>query len=119
MELARVDMAKRRIYLYFEGYFSHEKAVALKEAYQESIVRVGKGYTVLTYFSNFTAGPQVQEEMSAMVEMANQGGCRRAGRVAGDGSNGLYQVRRLAQKRAQYPHQSFSTLEEAEAYLDG
>jgi hypothetical protein len=119
MELARVDTVKRRIYLHFEGYFSREKAVALREAYRESIAKVGKGYTVLTYFSNFTAGPEVQEEMSYMVEMANQGGCRRAGRVAGDNSSGQYQVRRLAQKKAVYPHQSFSTVEEAEAYLDG
>jgi hypothetical protein len=37
MELARVDTVKRRIYLHFEGYFSREKAVALREAYRESI----------------------------------------------------------------------------------
>ena len=91
----------------------------MREAYRDAIARLGRGYTVLTYFTDFVATSAVQEEMSAMVELANQGGCRRAARVACDSNLGPYQVRRLAQKSAEYEHRSFTSIEEAEAYLDG
>ncbi len=116
--LARVNLAKRRIYLRFVGPMTLQQVVAMREEYRAAINQVGSGYTVLTYFADFSASPEVQEEMSSMVVLANQGGCRRAARVVGDSRSASYQVRRLAQKDAAYPHRSFSTLAEAEAYLD-
>ena len=118
-ELARVDAAKRRIFLRFEGFLSLEQALELKDAYRRAIESVGSGYTVLTFFKDFKPGtPEIQEVLTSMVQMASREGCRKAARVTGDSVLGPYQLRRLADQSASYPHRNFQTLEEAEAYLD-
>jgi hypothetical protein len=116
---AHVDPAKRRIYLVFEGFLSPAQAQALRDAYREAIAAVGPGYTVLSYFKDFTPGTQqVADLFASMVEMASRGGCRKAARVSSGSVLGPLQMGRIATSHATYPSRQFETWAEAEAYLD-
>jgi hypothetical protein len=118
-ERARVDVARRRIYLLFEGFPSPEEAERLKQAYSEAIARVGPGYTVLSYFKDFTPGvTEVAELFAAMVDLASRGGCRKAARVSSGSVLGPLQMSRIATGHANYPSRQFESWEEAEAWLD-
>lgn len=118
-ESAHVDETKKRIYLVFEGFLSPAEAERLKDAYREAIGRVGRGYTVLSYFRDFTPGTQeVADLFAAMVEMATQGGCRKAARVSSGSVLGPLQMSRIASAHAGYPSRQFESWAEAEAYLD-
>ena len=78
-ELATVDLEKKRIYLRFIGFLSAQEASELKEAYRAAIAKVGRDYTVVTIFENFTPGTaEVQETISSMILMASNAGCRKA-----------------------------------------
>jgi hypothetical protein len=116
---AHVDPVKRRIYLVFEGFLSPAQAQALRDAYRDAIAAVGPGYTVLSYFKDFTPGTQeVADLFAAMVEMASRGGCRKAARVSSGSVLGPLQMSRIATSHASYPSRQFETWAEAEAYLD-
>jgi hypothetical protein len=118
--LAQIDSARKRIYLVFEGFLSLESAVELKEAYRRAIAEVGPGYTVLSYFKDFTpAVPEVADIFTSMIEMASKGGCRKAARVSSGSVLGPLQMSRLATSRAGYPSRQLQTWAEAEDYLDG
>jgi hypothetical protein len=118
-ETAHVDEAKRRIYLVFEGFLTPADAERLKDVYRDAIARVGPGYTVLSYFRDFTPGTQeVADLFAAMVEMATSGGCRKAARVSSGSVLGPLQMSRIASSHAGYPSRQFEKWEEAEAYLD-
>jgi hypothetical protein len=116
---AHVDAGKKRIYLLFEGFLSPAEAERLKDAYRDAIARVGPGYTVLSYFRDFTPGTgEVAELFASMVEMASKGGCRKAARVSSGSVLGPLQMSRIASGHAGYASRQFETWEEAEAYLD-
>jgi hypothetical protein len=116
---AHVDSAKKRIYLVFEGFLSPAQAQALRDAYRDAIAAAGPGYTVLSYFKDFTPGTQeVADLFASMVEMASKGGCRKAARVSSGSVLGPLQMSRLATSHASYPSRHFETWAEAEAYLD-
>lgn len=118
-EPAHVDEARKRIYLVFEGFLSPAETERLKEAYGHAIARVGSGYTVLSYFRDFTPGTkEVADLFAAMVEMATRGGCRKAARVSSGSVLGPLQMSRIASSHAGYPSRQFASWEEAEAYLD-
>lgn len=118
-ETAHVDEVKKRIYLVFEGFLSPAEAAGLKDAYRDAIARVGPGYTVLSYFRNFTPGTrEVADLFASMVEMASLGGCRKAARVSSGSVLGPLQMSRIASTHAGYPSRQFESWEAAEAYLD-
>jgi hypothetical protein len=118
-QTAHVDAAKRRIYLLFEGFLSQAQAQALKEAYRAAIAEAGPGYTVLSYFKDFTPGTkEVADLFASMVEMASRGGCRKAARVSSASVLGPMQMSRIAATHASYPSRQFESWVEAEAYLD-
>ncbi len=118
-ESAHVDEARRRIYLVFEGFLSPAEAERLKQAYADAIARVGPGYTVLSYFRDFTPGTkEVAGLFAAMVEMATRGGCRKAARVSSGSVLGPLQMARIASSHAGYSSRQFESWAEAEAYLD-
>jgi hypothetical protein len=117
--LAQIDPARKRIYLVFEGFLSLDSAVELREAYRRAIAEVGPGYSVLSYFKDFTpAVPEVADVFTSMIEMASKGGCRKAARVSSGSVLGPLQMSRLATSRAAYPSRQFETWAEAEDYLD-
>ncbi|MCP4895841.1 MAG: hypothetical protein GY906_02610 [bacterium] len=114
-----VDREKKRIYIRFEGYFNLEQVRQLYEDYRAGIAEVGSGYTVLTYFKDFTPGnEEVQDVISDMIVMASKAGCRRAARIGGGSVLGPLQLRRLSNLNATYDHDYFDNLDDAEAYLD-
>ena len=116
---AHVDPAKKRIYLVFEGFLQLEDAQSLKEEYRRAIAEVGPGYTVMSYFKDFTPGTkEVAEVFSSMVAMASAAGCRKAARVTSGSLLGPLQMGRLAKGSSSYPSRHFDTWGEAEAYLD-
>ena len=116
---AGVDVGKKRVYLIFEGFLSPEEARSLKETYRKAIAEVGAGYTVLSYFKDFTPGTQeVADVFSEMVTMASRAGCRKAARVSSGSLLGPLQMGRVAKGTSSYPSRHFETWEEAEAYLD-
>lgn len=116
---AHVDPEKRRIYLVFEGFLSPAQAQALKDAYRDAIAAAGPGYTVLSYFKDFTPGTrEVADLFASMVEMASKGGCRKAARVTSGSVLGPLQMGRIAISHASYPSRQFESWAEAEAYLD-
>jgi hypothetical protein len=116
---AYVDLARKRVYLLFEGFLSTAQAQALKDAYRDAIAEAGPGYTVLSYFRDFTPGTkEVAELFASMVELASKGGCRKAARVTSSSVLGPMQMARIASTHASYPSRHFETWAEAEAYLD-
>jgi len=118
-KIAEIDQTKKRVYLRFEGYMNMDQARELQEAYRSAIKEVGSGYTVLSYFKDYKpVGPEIQEVISEMIQMASDGGCRKAARVGGSSVLGPLQLNRLSQTKASYPHDQFETWEDAEAYLD-
>jgi hypothetical protein len=117
--LARVDPTRKRVYLLFEGFLSPGEAEKLKQAYRDAIAQAGPGYTVLSYFRNFTPGvAEVAELFASMVDMASRGGCRKAARVSSGSVLGPLQMSRIAATHASYPSRQFETWEAAEAWLD-
>jgi hypothetical protein len=118
-QTAHVDAARKRIYLLFEGFLSPAEAERLKEAYRDAIASVGPGYTVLSYFRDFTPGTQeVANLFASMVEMASRGGCRKAARVSSGSVLGPLQMSRIAVSHGSYASRQFESWEEAQAYLD-
>ena len=118
-ERAHVDTSKKRIYLVFEGFLSLEEALELKETYRRAIAEAGPGYTVLSYFKDFTPGTgEIADVFSSMIAMASDAGCRKAARVSSGSVLGPLQMGRLAHERSGYPSRQFETWEQAEAYLD-
>ena len=119
-DLVTVDMAKKRVYLYFRGSLTHAHAENLKEAYRNAITQVGAGYTAVSIFENFMPGTaEVQEVISSMIQMADQGGCRAAARVGKGGVFGQMQLGRLQREvQAGYSVHDCETLAEADIYLD-
>lgn len=114
-----VDPIKKRVYLLLQGFLSLEQALKVKEAYQGAIAEAGPGYTVLSYFKDFTPGTkQVADVFASMIEMASKGGCRKAARLSSESVLGPLQMSRLAKVRASYPSRQCETWEQAEAYLD-
>ena len=117
--LTRVDKEKNRIYIYFEGFLTVERALKLKESYKNAIAQCKPGFTVLTYAENYKPGtPEVQKIVMEMTEMfANSSGSKVA-RVVGETPLGGMQINRLAKLKTSYTARHFKTEEEAEAYLD-
>ena len=119
-DLVTVDMAKKRVYLYFRGSLTKAQAENLREAYRKAIAQVGPGYTAVSIFEGFMPGTaEVQEVISSMIQMADDGGCRVAARVGQGSAFGQLQLGRL-QREAQvgYAVHDCETLAEAEAILD-
>jgi len=119
MEPVRFDAAKNRIYIRFDGFMDAERAQQLHDAYRDAIARAQSGFTVVTYTEGYRpGGPEVQEIVTRMVRMAEQGGCRKVARVVGKSPLGAMQINRLARSETTYPSRHFVTEIEAEAYLD-
>jgi hypothetical protein len=119
-DLVTVNMAKKRVYLRFKGSLTKAQAEDLREAYRRAITQVGPGYSAVSIFEEFMPGtPEVQEVISSMIQMANDGGCRAAVRVGQGSVFGQLQLGRL-QREAQvdYSVHDCETLAEAEAILD-
>ena len=118
-ELVTVDLVKKRIYVRLAGFLSVEDAEQVRAAYLRAIPRVGRGYTVATIFDSFKPGtPEVQEVFTSMIRLASEAGCSKAARVMMGSVLGALQLGRLSKTDANYPAQSFETIEEAEAWLD-
>lgn len=120
-DLVTVDMAKKRVYLRFRGSLTKAQAENLREAYRGAIAQVGSGYTAVSIFEDFMPGTaEVQEVISSMIQMADQGGCRAAARVGQGGVFGQMQLGRLQREaRAGYSVHDCETIAEADTYLDG
>ncbi len=118
-ENARVDKVKNRIYLYFRGFMTIERAKELKETYRKAITECKPGFTTVTFAEEYKPGsPEVQDIVEEMTKMAEKAGIRKVARVVGETPLGAMQIDRLAKKNTIYPSRHFRTLEEAEEYLD-
>ena len=121
IDLVTVNMAKKRVYLRFRGSLTKAQAENLREAYRSAIAQVGSGYTAVSIFEDFMPGTaEVQEIISSMILMADEGGCRAAARVGQGGVFGQMQLGRLQREvQAGYSVHDCETLAEADTYLDG
>ena len=121
VDLVTVNSAKKRVYLRFRGSLNRAQAEELQQAYRKAIAEVGPGYTAVSIFEDFVPGTaEVQEVISSMIKMANDGGCRAVARVAEGSVFGQLQLGRLQREvQADFPVHNCKTLAEAEAYLDG
>lgn len=119
-DLVTVDKTKKRVYLFFRGSLTKTQAENLREAYRHAIAQVGAGYTAVSIFENFMPGTaEVQEVISSMIQMADEGGCRAAARVGQGGVFGQMQLGRLQREvHAGYSVHDCETLAEADTYLD-
>lgn len=114
-----IDRVKNRIYIHFEGFMDVDRANQLHDAYREAIKQAKPGYTVLTYAERYKpGGPEVQEIVSRMTQLAGDTGCSKVARVIGKNPLGAMQINRLAKSAATYQSQHFRTEQEAEDYLD-
>jgi len=120
IDLVTVNMAKKRVYLRFRGSLTKAQAENLREAYRSAIAQVGSGYTAVSIFEDFMPGTaEVQEIISSMILMADEGGCRAAARVGQGGVFGQMQLGRLQREvQAGYSVHDCETLTEADTYLD-
>ena len=120
IDLVTVNMAKKRVYLRFRGSLTKTQAENLREAYRSAIAQVGSGYTAVSIFEDFMPGTaEVQEIISSMIQMADEGGCRAAARVGQGGVFGQMQLGRLQREvQAGYSVHDCETLPEADTYLD-
>ena len=120
VDLVTVNMAKKRVYLRFRGSLTKAQAENLREAYRSAIAQVGSGYTAVSIFEDFMPGTaEVQEIISSMILMADEGGCRAAARVGQGGVFGQMQLGRLQREvQAGYSVHDCETLPEADTYLD-
>ena len=120
IDLVTVNMAKKRVYLRFRGSLTRTQAENLREAYRSAIAQVGSGYTAVSIFEDFMPGTaEVQEIISSMILMADEGGCRAAARVGQGGVFGQMQLGRLQREvQAGYSVHDCETLAEADTYLD-
>ncbi len=120
IDLVTVNMAKKRVYLRFRGSLTKAQAENLREAYRSAIAEVGSGYTAVSIFEDFMPGTaEVQEIISSMILMADEGGCRAAARVGQGGVFGQMQLGRLQREvQAGYSVHDCETLPEADTYLD-
>lgn len=120
IDLVTVNMAKKRVYLRFRGSLTKAQAENLREAYRSAIAQVGSGYTAVSIFEDFMPGTaEVQEIISSMILMADEGGCRAAARVGQGGVFGQMQLGRLQREvQAGYSVHDCETLPEADTYLD-
>ena len=120
IDLVTVNMAKKRVYLRFLGSLTKAQAENLREAYRSAIAQVGSGYTAVSIFEDFMPGTaEVQEIISSMILMADEGGCRAAARVGQGGVFGQMQLGRLQREvQAGYSVHDCETLPEADTYLD-
>ena len=121
IDLVTVNMAKKRVYLRFRGSLTKAQAENLREAYRSAIAQVGSGYTAVSIFEDFMPGTvEIQEIISSMILMADEGGCRAAARVGQGGVFGQMQLGRLQREvQAGYSVHDCETLTEADTYLDG
>ena len=119
-DLVTVNIAKKRVYLHFCGSLTQAQAEDLREAYRRAIDQVGPGYTAVSIFEGFMPGTaDVQEVISSMIQLADQGGCRAAARVGQGGVFGQMQLGRLQREvQAGYSVHDCETLAEADIYLD-
>ena len=119
-DLVSINTAKNRIYLRFRGSLTKSQAEDLREAYRRAIAEIGSGYTAVSIFEDFMPGtPEVQEVISSMIRMADEGGCRAASRVAQGSVFGQMQLGRLQREvQVAYPVRDCETVDEADAYLD-
>jgi len=119
-DLVTVNIAKKRVYLHFRGSLTQAQAEDLREAYRRAIDQVGPGYTAVSIFEGFMPGTaDVQEVISSMIQLADQGGCRAAARVGQGGVFGQMQLGRLQREvQAGYSVHDCETLAEADIYLD-
>jgi hypothetical protein len=120
-DLVTVNLEKKRVYLHFRGSLTKTGAEELREAYRGAIAQVGPGYTAVSIFEDFVPGTsEIQEIISSMIRMADDGGCRLAARVAQGSVFGQLQLGRLQREvQARYSVHDCETLAEADAYLDG
>ncbi len=110
---------KNRIYIVVEGLLSKDEAVALSEDYRTMLARCSPGFTVVTDVKKFDpVSDEVQKITTELPAMAQAAGVSKVARITGDNPLGGMQICRLAQATASYPSRHFSTMEEAEAYLD-
>jgi len=119
--LVTVNPEKKRIYLYFRGMLTRETAEELRKAYAGAIAQTGPGFTVVSIFADFVPGTaEVQDIISSMMRLAEEGGCRVAVRVAQGSVFGQLQLGRLHREiQAGYDVYECETLAEADTYLDG
>jgi hypothetical protein len=120
-DLVTVNLEKKRVYLRFRGSLTETAAKELREAYREAIAQVGPGYTAVSIFEDFVPGTvEIQEIISSMIRMADEGGCRLVARVAQGSVFGQLQLGRLQrQVEASYPVHDCETVADADAFLDG
>jgi len=118
-ETVRLDKAKNRIYLYFKGFMTPERAGELRDLYIDAISRAEPGFTAVTFSEDYKpSSPEVQDIIHEMTEAAEKGGIKKVARVTGDAPLGAMQINRIAKSHTSYPSRHFRTLEEAEKYLD-
>lgn len=118
--IKKVDLEKNRIYLTVYGFMTADDARQLNEDYRKAIAQCKPGFTVLTDVRYYKPGPpEVQAILAEGPKMAEAAGCKKVARVLVETRPlGGMQLDRLAKKCSTYPSRHFSTIEEAEAYLD-
>ncbi|MFO7891872.1 MAG: hypothetical protein R6V04_16220 [bacterium] len=115
----RIDKDKNRIYLYFKGFMTPERARELRDLYKDAISQCEPKFTTVTFSENYKpSSPEVQDIIHEMTKAAEEGGVKKVARVTGDSPLGAMQINRIAKSNTSYPSKHFRTLNEAEQYLD-
>lgn len=118
-EKIRIDKSLNRIYLYFKGFMTPERAKELSDLYQDAISQCDPGFTVVSFSEDYNpSSPEVQEIIHKMTKMAEEGGVKKVARVVGEAPLGAIQIDRIAKSHTSYPSKHFKTLDEAEEYLN-
>lgn len=115
----RYDASKNRIYLTLEGSHDLAEARRMRDEYRKALLQAKPGFTVLADVSNYKPGtPEVQTIHSEAVHSAEVAGVTKVARYVGETPLGGMQINRIAKRDTSYASANFSSIEEAEDYLD-
>lgn len=111
---------KNRLYLVLEGSPSTAQLLSQKGILLEEINKCHTGFTVLTFFNNFTpSSEEVFKVIMTFMKIIQSAGVSKVARVSSGSHLLLKKIDQLSKLYGGYPARSFTAFEEAEDYLDG
>ncbi len=114
------DTNKNRVYVRIEGSLNIEEAEQLKEAYADAVDKCSPNFTVLNNVAELRPCiSEVQEILKEITDIAHQSGVGKVARIVGETPIAGLQIDRISKSESHYHGESFKSIDEAEAYLDG
>ena len=114
----KIDREKNRLYITMEGFFQPEEMKRCADETIKAVNQMKPGYDVITDISRFSpVGKVAHQEISRVQEYFGKSGIRHGVRVTGNKALIEMQFQRLG-KEVGYNPTEFTTVEEAERFLD-